>query len=119
MQINSSVKNYNNRQTIKDLLFEKVLDSQFTYHDYKNKPWIRINPEFHNIIVRDINDKSYPNNGQWLKMETFDLKKDGIEFIGHLSKIGFDLYFDNDYNWDIFLSEDKIKKGEYCYSPEI
>jgi len=111
IQINSSIVDHEKRKKNKVELFAKIIDNGVTYNDCKNKPWIKINAKYHNIIIRDINDTFYPDiKGKWLKMETFDMKNDGIEFIGNLSTI---VYFDKNHNWDVFLYDDKIKKGKY------
>lgn len=112
-EIQSSLVDYTTRQSNKEILEDKILDKEVTYLDSRNKPWTRINPEFHKIIVRDICDKSFPCIGNWFKQETFDLTKEGIEFFNGSNTMGFDLFFDEENHWDVFHNQEKIKKGKF------
>lgn len=111
--IKNSIQNYSKRQEVKDLIFDKIVDANISYLKTREKPWTRIKPDFHKIIVRDIQDKSFPELGNWFKLETFDLTKEGIEFFDGTNTIGFDLYFDEKYHWDVFHNEEKIKSKKF------
>jgi hypothetical protein len=111
--IKSSIVDYTTRQSNKEILEDRILDKEVTYLESRKKPWTRINPEFHKIIVRDICDKSFPYMGNWFKQETFDLTKKGIEFFNGSNSIGFDLFFDEENHWDVFHNQEKIKKGKF------
>jgi hypothetical protein len=116
--LNKSIENYNKRQERKDQVFDKIIDSRISYLQSREKPWIRLKPEFHTIIVRDIRDKTFPALGDWSKLETFDLTKEGIEFLDGSNSIGFDLYLSKNYKWDVFHDRVKPKKKKYL-KPEI
>jgi hypothetical protein len=112
-KIKNSIQNYSKRQEIKDLIFDKIVNKKIPSLETREKPWTRIKPNFHKIIVRDIQDKSFPELGNWFKLETFDLTKDGIEFFDRTNTIGFDLYFDQNYHWDVFHNAEKLKPEEF------
>lgn len=107
--IKNSIQNYSRKQEVKDLIFDKIVNTEISFLKTREKPWTRINPDFHKIIVRDIQDKSFPELGSWFKLETFDLTKDGIEFFDGSNTTGFELYFDNEYHWDVFHYKEKVK----------
>ncbi|HVA97388.1 MAG TPA: hypothetical protein VNG53_00720 [Bacteroidia bacterium] len=104
------------RDENKKQVYNKILNENISYLESRKQPWQRINGDFHKIIVRDINDKKFPEIGDWLKLETFDLKDDGIEFFERCNIIGFDIYFDENFKWDAFHNQEKLKKGTYSKS---
>jgi len=113
LNINKTLENYSKRQEKKELVFDKIVDSNISYLESRERPWTRLKAEFHTIIIRDIRDKSFPELGDWSKLETFDLTKDGIEFLDPTNSMGFDLYFDKDYKWDVFHDREKLRKNKY------
>lgn len=67
-------------------------------------------------LLRDIRDKSFPELGNWIKSETFNLTKDGIEFFDPLNVLGFELYIDDNYYWDVIHNKDRVKSKKYSKS---
>jgi len=113
LEANKTIRDLKKRESMRELLFNRIINNGIPFADYSKKPWIRIQGEFHKIIVRDINDKKFPEIGDWFKLETFDLKNDGIEFFSRSNIIGFDLYYDEEYKWDAFHNKEEIKSGTY------
>lgn len=111
--IKESLLEHSKRQENKELVFDRIINRKIPYLKSREEPWTRIKPEFHKIIVRDIRDKLFPEISNWFKSETFDLTKDGIEFFSASNISGFNLYFDEDYHWDAFHNNEKLKLKKY------
>lgn len=95
----------------KDFLME-ILQKHREYATYE--PWIKF--AYHNVILRDPDDKRYPEvregrNNNWLKGEFWDFYDRGIEFITH----GGEAVFDKNGYWDIldYRGDSRRENPEY------
>ena len=84
----------------KDLLLE--LDRQH-WEQLRHEPWIKF--RYHNVIIRSIDDKSWPKVddtdktkiSSWFKGEVWDFYENGLELISH----GGTSIFDKNGYWDL------------------
>lgn len=96
----------------KDLLFN--VDREH-WERLRHEPWIKFT--YHNVIIRSVDDKSFPGGddkdkskmSSWFKGEFWDFYDNGIELISH----GGTAIFDKDGFWDILnWRKDKREENE-------
>jgi len=94
----------------RNLALKKKLKNDFLF-ELDQKYWRQaiyepyINFKYHNVIIRSIDDTSWPNTDEaetgkmssWFKGECWDFYDNGLELIS----LGGDAIFDKDGNWDI------------------
>jgi hypothetical protein len=99
----------------KDLLLE--LDREH-WERLRYEPWIKF--RYHNVIIRSVDDKSWPNVGEreknkissWFKGEFWDFYENGIELISN----GGEAIFDSKGNWDILNWRGDKREGNNNYT---
>lgn len=85
------------------------------WQQLRHEPWIKF--RYHNVIIRSVDDKSFPvvdnkfkfKISSWFKGEFWDFYDNGIELISH----GGTAIFDKDGYWDILdWRKDKREDNE-------
>ncbi|GAA4445079.1 hypothetical protein GCM10023188_47830 [Pontibacter saemangeumensis] len=114
---NSSIvkRNLTLKKRIKKDLLIKLKHEEWEYARYE--PWIKF--KYRNILVRSVDDKSFPEvddrpNGEmssWFKGETWDFYENGIELISW----GGEAIFDKNGNWDILKNGYDKRKNNSNY----
>lgn len=112
-KIQTNVERTKKITDIRNQFFEKVFLKFDSARDYPHNPMYRIKGEYSEVNIKDINDDKFPLSDYRSKYEVFDFKEDGIEVLGGDNFIGFNLFIDDDNNWDVLDRFDKLRKGEY------